>query len=259
MSSNRRSALTIYMISLIRSYLLSPAMYMGLLFMAVIMGIVGARGAHMPIVSWFSIIYPLFTFSIAGGLARSTLIGAAAFNYLTKHGGVSPARLSLTIVLAASLTQMLLAPLFTVLLIATYYFAGVELGALSITPVFIPAILLSALFTSALGVAIGLTMAGKTFATRVANVMPTLLLPLFMVSAFTPAGLRPYNPFTALMILLAASLSTNTGSGITSSTLSDLLVSYATLSIATLTLLILAIVLMTRVVEVNIYEVSTSI
>lgn len=252
LSSGYRNALTTYMISLIKSYLLSPTMYIGLSTMSIMMGLIGARGAHMPIAIWFSMTYPLFGFSMTGVITRSTLIEVGAFNYLTRHGGVSPVKLIITIVLANTLIQVVTAPLFTVLLIAAYYLAGVKLGALGVTPMFLPAIFFLALFTSALGIAAGLITAGRALPARLMDFMPSLFIPLFLFSLFTPDNLRPYNPFTAIMTLLTASLSTVTSPN----TGLNLLISYATLSITILALLALSLALARRVREVNVYDIS---
>jgi hypothetical protein len=81
-------ALKTYFTRLIMNNLKSPAMYAGGLgFIGGFMGLIGAYFAKAPFYFWFPIVYLMFTFSFAGGLARSMAIGAAAFYYITRHGG----------------------------------------------------------------------------------------------------------------------------------------------------------------------------
>ena len=249
-----RGVLAIYFASLLRTYLLSPTIYMGLLFVAGLMGFVGAEAAKIPLPSWFSMMYLLFSFSIVGGMARSVLIGSGAFSYLTRHAGINPAKLALTLVLAGMTTQIVLSPLFTALLTLIYYVFDGTVPIINVGLI-VPAVVLSSLFTAALGVTVGLILVSRVAAARLVNGVPLLVLCTYLVSLVTPAGAKPYNPVTAMMTLLAASVTVGGGAP---TTLNPLTLT-AVIIASSIILLILAITSMRRLREVNIYDILMSI
>jgi len=251
-----RSAPALYFASLLRSYLLSPSMYAGLVFFAGFLGLVGAYGARMPLPEWFSMTYLMFTFAVAGGLSRTVVVGSGAFSYLIRHAGISPVELTGALAAASVISQVALSPLFLAVLALAYLASGGSLPGVD-AGLFASAVVLCSLFMAALGVSLGLLMVGRSAASRLANFIPSLALILYFASLLTPAELRPYNPVTAVMILLASSLGSDEPARIFMTPSSPGAPTLAATVLAwSATLLILSILLMRRVREVNIYDVA---
>ncbi|ADM27068.1 hypothetical protein Igag_0219 [Ignisphaera aggregans DSM 17230] len=253
-----RSALTLYFASLLKSYLLSPAMYAGLAFFAGFFSLIGAYFSKFPLPGWFSMTYLMFTFAIAGGLSRSIVVGSAAFNYLIRHAGISPIKLILVLVATGMISQIIFSSLFLIITILIYYTANKTVPMVDIGLV-ISAIILSSLFMATFGVALGLIMVGRTATAKIANFIPMLPMIIYFVSLLTPADISSYNPITAIMMLLAYSLGGEKYIYIVPmpSTLS-LPILVTVILTSSIILLILSILLVKRIREVNIYDVAMS-
>lgn len=252
-----RSALTLYFTSLLRSYLLSPAMYAGLIVFAgffSLIGAVGAYGGKIPLPVWFSIMYLMFNFAIMGGLSRSIVVGSGALSYLIRHAGINPIKLTLVLTVANMISQIVFSPLFLALTVLTYYITDkvtltVNFGLL------ISAIVLTSLFMTTLGIAFGLLMVGKATTAKIANFIPLLPMILYFTSLLTPPDISSYNPITAIMILLTSSLKYEGPTYFIPipPTLS-LPVLTAVILTSSAVLLLLSTLLMKRIREVNIYD-----
>lgn len=253
------SALTIYFKSILRSNLTSPAMYIGLLFFGVFFSIVGAYGSKIPLQSWFSMSYLMYLFATMGGLARMIVVGSGAYNYLIRHAGVSPVKLTLTLIASHVITAITLTPLYLIIFITVYYTAGEPLPSLDL-PLLSTTIILSALFITAFGIVFGLVIIGRTIAAKIANFIPSIPLIIYFISLLTPYDMSMYNPITAIIILLTASWK-NLGATyvfpIPSS--HDIATPIATLAISSVMLILASTLLMKRVREVNIYDIAMSL
>ncbi len=76
MSTNK--ILLLYFKSIVKNILISPEVYLGILFIGGVLGYIGAKIANITPPLWFSITYLLLAFSIAGGISRSIAIGSGA-------------------------------------------------------------------------------------------------------------------------------------------------------------------------------------
>jgi len=253
-----KKALTLYFASLLKSYLLSPAIYAGLAFFAGFFSLIGAYGAKLPLPGWFSMTYLMFAFAIAGGLSRSIVVGSAAFNYLIRHAGVSPIKLVLVLATASIISQIVFSPLFLTITILVYYTADKTVPTVDIV-LLASALTLSSLFMALFGIVLGLTMVGKAAAAKIANFIPTLTIAIYFASLLAPADIRSYNPITAIMILLTSSLKGEKPMYfIPIPSTPDLSILVTIILASSAILLLLSILLMKRVREVNIYDVAMS-
>jgi len=249
-----RGAPALYFESLLRSYMLSLSMYAALAFFAGFFGLVGAYGARAPLPEWFAMAYLLFAFALAGGLSRSVVVGSGAFSYLIRHAGISPVKLMGALAAASVISQVALSPPFLAVFALAYLASGSALPKVD-AGLFASAVVLCSLFTAALGVAFGLLMVGRLTASKLANFIPSLVPVLYFASLLTPADLRPYNPVTAVMLLLASSLGGPARIFATPSN-PDAPTLAATVLASSAILLLLSALLMRRVREVNIYDVA---
>jgi len=254
-----KSALAIYFKSILRSNLTSTAMYIGLLFFGVFFSIVGAYGGKIPLQSWFSISYLMYLFAVMGGLARMVVIGSGAYNYLIRHAGVNPVKLTLTLIAAHMITAITLTPLYLAIFIAVYHTAGKPIPSLD-PPLLSTTIALSTLFITAFGIVFGLIMIGKTIAAKIANFIPSIPMIIYFISLLTPSDMSIYNPITAIIILLTASWRTPETTYIfpIPSNL-DVATPITTLAASSTILILASALLMKRIREVNIYDIAVSL
>jgi len=253
-----RGALTIYFKSLLRSHLTSPAMYIGLIFFGVFFGMVGAYGGKISLQSWFSMSYLMFLFAVMGGLARVVVIGSGAYNYLIRHAGVNPVKLTLTLIAAHAITAIALTPLYLIMFIAVYYTAGKPIPSLNPSILFIT-IVLSAVFTTAFGVVFGLIMIGRAITTKIANFIPSIPVIIYFASLLTPSDMTVYNPITAIVVLLSASWETPETTYVFSMPSNyDIATPITTLAVSSVVLVLASALLMKRIREVNIYDIALS-
>jgi len=255
-----RSALTLYFASLLKSYLLSPAMYAGLAFFAGFFGIIGAYLSKFPLPGWFSMSYLMFILTIAGVLPRSIVVGSAAFNYLIRHAGISPIKLILVLIATAMISHIIFSPLFLTITTLIYYTADKTVPMVDIG-LFISAIILSLLFMTAFGVVLGLIMVGRAMTTKIANFIPMLPIIIYFASLLIPADISFYNPFTAIVMLLASSLGGEKYIYIPTAPTPlplNLPILVTVVLASSIILLILSILLVKRIREVNIYDAAMS-
>jgi len=254
-----KSALAIYFKSILRSNLTSPAMYIGLLFFGVFFSIVGVYGGKIPLQSWFSISYLMYLFAVMGGLARIVVIGSGAYNYLIRHAGINPVKLTLTLIAAHMITAITLTPLYLIIFIAVYHTAGKPVPSLD-PPLLSTTIVLSTLFISAFGILFGLIMIGKTIVTRIANFVPSIPMIIYFISLLTPSDMSIYNPITAIIILLTVSWRTPETTYVfpIPSNL-DIATPITILAASSIILVLASALLMKRIREVNIYDIAVSL
>ncbi len=254
-----KDALTIYFNSFLRSNLLSRTMIIASLFSGLLYSAIGAYGANGPLPMWFSFTYIFFLFAIMGGLARQVIVSSGAYNYLVRHAGINPIKLTLVLFATYVITSIIFAPLMLVLFFLMYYTAGKLILSINIA-ILASAIILSSVFITALGIFLGLIMIGKAITSRIASFIWTIPLILFFISIFvTPPNASIYNPITAMELLLTISWE----NGVTSyayivpmSSNVNVVIPVITILVSSVILLLISTLLLKRIREVNIYDVA---
>ena len=253
------NALSIYFNSILRSTLLSRTMILASLYLGLLYSAIGAYGAKGPLPIWFSFSYIFFLFAIMGGLSRQVIVSSGAYNYLVRHAGVNPIKLTLALFTTYVITSIVFAPLILILFFFMYYTAGKLILSINVA-VLVSAILLSSVFITALGIFLGLIMIGRAITSKIANFVWGLPLILFFISIFaTPPSASMYNPITAMELLLAISWE----KGVTSYSYMvpipshiNVVIPVITILVSSAILLLISALLLKRVREVNIYDIA---
>jgi len=252
-------ALTIYFNSILRSTLLSRGITIGLLGFGLLYSAIGAYAAKGPLPIWFSFTYAGLLFIILGLLARQIIISSGAYNYLIRYAGINPIKLILALFVTYVIMSIVYAPLILALFFFMYYTTGKLILSINVA-ILSSAIILSSVFTMALGILLGLIMTGRVIFSKFSFFIFYIPIILFYISIFvTPPNVSMYNPITAMEILLAISWE----EGVTSYPYMvpipsnvNVVIAVIIILVSSVILLLTSTLLLKRVREVNIYDVA---
>ena len=253
------NTLSIYFNSILRSTILSRAMIFAALGFGLLFSTIGAYAAKGPLPMWFSFTYVVFLFTAIGGLERQVIVGSGAYNYLIKYAGINPIKLILALFVTYVIMSIVFAPLILILLFIMYYTAGNLILSINVA-ILSSAIVLSSVFTSALGIILGLIMIGRLIISKIPIFIFYIPTILFFVSIFaTPPSASMYNPITAMEILLAISWEKGVMPYpymVPMSSHVNVMIPVITILVSSAILLLISALLLKRVREVNIYDVA---